>query len=36
MRHYFPDSRIKTERYAWLPKSLIAIRGAGSEQPHGG
>lgn len=36
MRHYFPDSRIKIERYAGLPKSLIAIRGDGEDQPRGG
>lgn len=36
MRHYFPDSRIRIERYAGLPKSLIAIRGAGAGQPSGG
>jgi hypothetical protein len=34
MRYYFPDSHIRTERYAGLPKSLIAVRGAaGPGQP---
>ena len=28
MRHYFPQSRIRVERLAGLPKSLIAILGA--------
>jgi hypothetical protein len=27
LRHYFPESRILTERLAGLPKSLIAVRG---------
>lgn len=26
MRHYFPDSHIRTERLAGIPKSLIAVR----------
>jgi hypothetical protein len=30
MRHYFPDSRIRSERFVGLTKSMIAIRGGRS------
>jgi hypothetical protein len=32
MRYYFPDSSIRIERYAGLPKSLIAVRGAATDR----
>lgn len=33
MRHYFPDSQIRVERLAGLPKSLIAVAGANFTRP---